>query len=96
MPIYDQSYLLLPSPPYSNLLFLFYSRGEALFFNYALVVAEVDQLEEVGLFSLRAIHRGSVRVMSNPRLCYPNAMHWGGIIRLPITSNVFKVKVVFG
>ncbi|KAK4305316.1 hypothetical protein Pmani_022790 [Petrolisthes manimaculis] len=65
-------------------------RGDALFSNYALVVSEMNELEEMGLSSLTTILRGSVRITHNPKLCYLNTIDWEAITRYPITPNVFK------
>lgn len=56
-------------------------RGHSLFVNYALVVYEMFELKELGLGSLTAILRGSVRIEKNQKLCYVDTVDWGSILR---------------
>lgn len=51
-------------------------RGRSLFHNYAFVVFEVFNLEEVALHSLKFIGRGAVRIEKNPELCFTQAIDW--------------------
>ncbi|XP_012280342.1 insulin-like receptor [Orussus abietinus] len=51
-------------------------RGHSLFFNYALVVFEMMHLQEIGLYSLTDILRGSVRFEKNPVLCNADTIDW--------------------
>ncbi|XP_014295647.1 insulin-like receptor [Microplitis demolitor] len=51
-------------------------RGHSLFINYALVAFEMMNLQEVGLYSLTDILRGSVRFEKNPMLCYVDTVDW--------------------
>ncbi|KOC66875.1 Insulin-like receptor [Habropoda laboriosa] len=51
-------------------------RGHSLFINYALVVFEMMNLQEIGLRSLTTIVRGSVRFDKNPALCYVDTIDW--------------------
>ena len=55
-------------------------RGQSLFFNYALVVFEMPDLEDLGLWNLRRIVRGAVRVERNPQLCYMDTLDWSTIL----------------
>uniref|UniRef100_A0A7N6FJJ3 Tyrosine-protein kinase receptor n=1 Tax=Anabas testudineus TaxID=64144 RepID=A0A7N6FJJ3_ANATE len=55
-------------------------RGNNLFFNYALVVFEMLQLREIGLYSLMNITRGAVRIEKNPDLCYLSTLDWSKIL----------------
>uniref|UniRef100_A0A4W4FH07 Tyrosine-protein kinase receptor n=1 Tax=Electrophorus electricus TaxID=8005 RepID=A0A4W4FH07_ELEEL len=55
-------------------------RGNALFFNYALVMFEMLQLKEVGLRGLVNITRGAVRLEKNPDLCYLSTLDWSKIL----------------
>ncbi|TMS20206.1 Insulin receptor [Larimichthys crocea] len=55
-------------------------RGNNLFFNYALVLYEMLQLKEVGLYSLMNITRGAVRIEKNPDLCYLATLDWSKIL----------------
>ena len=54
-------------------------RGNTLFQDYALVVYEMLELQELGLWSLSAILRGSVRIEKNYQLCYYNTVNWDHI-----------------
>jgi hypothetical protein len=60
-------------------------RGQRLFHNYALVVFEMPDLEELGLVGLTSIMRGAVRLEKNPNLCYI-----GTIDRPRITNSSHK------
>ncbi|XP_035217767.1 insulin-like peptide receptor [Stegodyphus dumicola] len=51
-------------------------RGNSLFHNYAFVVNEMYQLQEIGLSRLTDILRGSVRIEKNPGLCYVDTVDW--------------------
>jgi len=55
-------------------------RGQTLFFNYALVVFEMPDLENLGLGNLRSIVRGAVRIERNPRLCYIDTVDWSAVL----------------
>lgn len=55
-------------------------RGNNLFFNYALVLFEMLQLREIGLYSLMNITRGAVRIEKNPDLCYLSTLDWSKIL----------------
>ncbi|XP_039293585.1 insulin receptor [Nilaparvata lugens] len=51
-------------------------RGNHLFMNFALVIYEMRDLQEVGLYNLRTIVRGSVCIFKNTKLCYVNSVDW--------------------
>ncbi|GAB0095553.1 Insulin-like receptor [Sergentomyia squamirostris] len=51
-------------------------RGNQLFDNYALIVYEMMDIEEIGLISLTHIGRGAVRIQNNPSLCYVHTIDW--------------------
>ncbi|XP_012683817.2 insulin receptor b isoform X2 [Clupea harengus] len=55
-------------------------RGNNLFFNYALVMFEMLQLKEIGLYSLMNITRGAVRLEKNPDLCYLSTLDWSKVL----------------
>ncbi|CAL8355601.1 unnamed protein product [Lota lota] len=55
-------------------------RGRNLFYNYALVVFEMTSLKDVGLYSLRNITRGAIRIEKNPELCYLDSVDWSQIM----------------
>ncbi|KAF7989857.1 hypothetical protein HCN44_008531 [Aphidius gifuensis] len=56
-------------------------RGSTLFINYALVVFEMQNLQEIGLHSLTDVLKGSVRFEKNPQLCYVDTIDWNAITR---------------
>lgn len=51
-------------------------RGRELFHNFALILYELLDLEEIGLTSLQTIERGSVRIEKNDRLCFADRVDW--------------------
>lgn len=51
-------------------------RGQHLFYDYALVVFEMPDLEELGLQGMTRILRGAVRIEKNPQLCYIDTVDW--------------------
>ncbi|KAK7889502.1 hypothetical protein WMY93_025062 [Mugilogobius chulae] len=55
-------------------------RGNNLFFNYALVLYEMPQMRELGLYSLMNITRGAVRIEKNADLCYLATLDWSKIL----------------
>lgn len=54
-------------------------RGHSLLSNYALVIFEVFDLEEIGLHSLKYIGRGAVRFEKNTALCFTETVDWSRI-----------------
>ena len=62
-------------------------RGQRLFYNYALVVFEMPDLEDLGLWNLRQIVRGAVRIERNPRLCYLDTIDWSAVLSSRIVDN---------
>ncbi|KAM9460573.1 insulin-like growth factor 1b receptor [Clarias gariepinus] len=55
-------------------------RGRNLFYNYALVIFEMNSLTDIGLHSLHNITRGAVRIEKNPELCYLDSVDWSLIM----------------
>ncbi|KAM3610116.1 uncharacterized protein V6R79_025621 [Siganus canaliculatus] len=55
-------------------------RGRNLFFNYALVIYEMPSLKDIGLYNLRNITRGAMRIELNPELCYLDSVDWSLIM----------------
>ncbi|XP_014208001.1 insulin-like receptor [Copidosoma floridanum] len=51
-------------------------RGSHILYNYALVAFEMEDLQEIGLYSLTDIVRGSVRIDKNKRLCHADTIDW--------------------
>ncbi|CAH1796561.1 unnamed protein product [Owenia fusiformis] len=67
--------------------------GRHLFFNFALVVYEMEELKELGLKSLQVISRGSVIMDKNHNLCYLDTVDWDRIVINPVgTNSVFFYK----
>jgi len=56
-------------------------RGRELVSNYALIIYEMMHLQKVNLPSLNDILRGSVRIESNPNLCYVSTVNWEAICK---------------
>ncbi|MGH0164813.1 UNVERIFIED_CONTAM: hypothetical protein FKN15_047874 [Acipenser sinensis] len=55
-------------------------RGRILFYNYALVIFEMTNLKDIGLYNLRNVTRGSIRIEKNPDLCYLDTVDWSLIL----------------
>lgn len=55
-------------------------RGRNLFYNYALVIFELTSLKDIGLYNLRNITRGAIRIEKNPELCYLDSVDWSLIM----------------
>ncbi|KAH0546693.1 hypothetical protein KQX54_013740 [Cotesia glomerata] len=68
-------------------------RGHSLFINYALVAFEMMHLQEVGLYSLTDILRGSVRFEKNPMLCYVDTIDWDIIAKAGNGEHVIAVSL---
>lgn len=64
-------------------------RGKNLFYNYALVIFEMTNLKEIGLYNLRNITRGAIRIEKNSDLCYLSTLDWSLI--LDAVSNNYIV-----
>ncbi|XP_070542037.1 insulin-like peptide receptor [Ptychodera flava] len=61
-------------------------RGQELFYNYALVAFEMQDLREIGLHGLVTIQRGGVRIEKNPNLCYLDTVNFDLLVK-PETEN---------
>lgn len=71
-------------------------RGLHLYYNYALVVFEMPDLEELGLGSLTRIMRGAVRIEKNPRLCYVETIKWSALLSVNKADNfILQNKDIF-
>jgi len=66
-------------------------RGQVLFHDYALVVYEMMQLQELGLSSLTDIQRGSVLIEKNPNLCFVESIDWNSIAKAGRDGLFIKV-----
>lgn len=62
-------------------------RGQVLFFNYALVIFEMPDLEEIGLHSLTRIVRGGLRMEKNAQLCYIDTVDWQRVTSVKMADN---------
>ncbi|CAK9806830.1 Insulin-like receptor [Anthophora plagiata] len=63
-------------------------RGNILLTDYAFMVYEMQNLQEIGLKKLTEISRGSVRIEKNPTLCYTTTLNWDVIVSAG--ENVIK------
>ncbi|XP_063875014.1 insulin receptor-like isoform X2 [Scylla paramamosain] len=54
-------------------------RGMKLLYHYSLVIYNTH-LENIGLYNLRAILRGSVRIQNNINLCYVHTVSWDALM----------------
>ncbi|XP_062869073.1 insulin-like growth factor 1b receptor [Trichomycterus rosablanca] len=55
-------------------------QGRSLFYNYAVVIFEMTSLKDVGLYNLRNITRGAIRIEKNPELCYLDSVDWSRVM----------------
>ncbi|XP_012223767.2 insulin receptor-like [Linepithema humile] len=63
-------------------------RGDILLTDYAFMIYEMKNLQEIGLTSLTRISRGGVRIEKNPALCFTNTLNWSLIV--PAGENFIK------
>lgn len=54
-------------------------RGRTLFKDYALIIYEMLELENIGLSNLVLIERGNVRIEKNEKMCYVDTINWARI-----------------
>lgn len=67
--------------------------GEDLFENYAMILVDNPDLEDIGLSSLKRIKKGAVRIEGNDKLCYVNTVNWSLIVEDSyLNANYFKVS----
>ncbi|XP_076848316.1 insulin-like growth factor 1a receptor isoform X2 [Brachyhypopomus gauderio] len=66
-------------------------RGRNLFYNYALVIFEMTSLKDIGLYNLRNITRGAIRIEKNPELCYLDSVDWS-LIMVAEFNNYVKAN----
>lgn len=69
-------------------------RGRVLFHNFAFVVYEMMQLQEIGLTRLTDIVRGSVRIEKNPNLCFADTIDWDRICKGKTDRHYILVMTV--
>ncbi|XP_029159912.1 insulin-like peptide receptor [Nylanderia fulva] len=55
-------------------------RGDILLTDYAFMIYEMMNLQEIGLTSLSRISRGGVRIEKNPALCFTSTLNWSHIV----------------
>lgn len=63
-------------------------RGRNLFFNYALVIYEMPNLKDIGLYNLRNITRGAMRIEKNSELCYLDSVDWSLIMNAEFNNII--------
>ncbi|XP_034032455.1 insulin-like growth factor 1a receptor [Thalassophryne amazonica] len=63
-------------------------RGRNLFYNYALVIYEMTSLKDIGLYNLRNITRGAIRIEKNPELCYLDSVDWSLIMNAELINTI--------
>uniref|UniRef100_A0A672Z557 Tyrosine-protein kinase receptor n=1 Tax=Sphaeramia orbicularis TaxID=375764 RepID=A0A672Z557_9TELE len=63
-------------------------RGRNLFYNYALVIFEMTSLKDIGLYNLRNITRGAIRIEKNPELCYLDSIDWSLIMDAEVNNFI--------
>ncbi|XP_056317041.1 insulin-like growth factor 1b receptor [Danio aesculapii] len=63
-------------------------RGRNLFYNYALVIFELTSLKDIGLYNLRNITRGAIRIEKNPELCYLDSVDWSLILDAELNNFI--------
>ncbi|KAK2917886.1 hypothetical protein Q8A73_004632 [Channa argus] len=63
-------------------------RGRNLFYNYALVIYEMTSLKDIGLYNLRNITRGAIRIEKNPELCYIDSVDWSLIMEAEVNNVI--------
>ncbi|CAG9788294.1 unnamed protein product [Diatraea saccharalis] len=51
-------------------------RGKEVVYDYALIIFDMPDLKEVGLYSLMRIYRGGVIVWTVPQICYVHTINW--------------------
>ncbi|KAM8890940.1 insulin-like growth factor 1a receptor [Spinachia spinachia] len=67
-------------------------RGRNLFYNYALVIYEMTSLKDIGLYNLRNITRGAMRIEKNPELCYLDSVDWSLIMDAEFNNVINENK----
>ena len=65
-------------------------RGQRLFYNFAFVVFEMMDLEELGLIGLTVIERGAIRLEKNSMLCYIDTIDWTRISSVDPKDHFIK------
>ncbi|KAF7224513.1 insulin-like growth factor 1 receptor [Nothobranchius furzeri] len=63
-------------------------RGRNVFYGFTLVVYEMTSLKDIGLYNLRNITRGAVRIEKNPELCYLDSVDWSLIMDAEVNNVI--------
>lgn len=66
---------------------------ELLYDQYALIVLENRDLQNIGLISLLRVLKGSIRVESNPSLCFTHTINWVTILGNNTKQYYYVMKV---
>ncbi|XP_066448944.1 insulin-like growth factor 1 receptor isoform X2 [Eleutherodactylus coqui] len=67
-------------------------RGRNLFYNYAVVIFEMTDLKEIGLYSLKNITRGAIRIEKNSDLCYLSTVDWSLVLEAVYNNYIVGNK----
>ncbi|GJQ69970.1 InR [Trypoxylus dichotomus] len=67
-------------------------RGYQLLFGYSFVVFEMPSLQEINLYSLTDIVRGSIRIDKNPSLCFVETIDWTLIAHMKTGHFIKSIK----
>lgn len=67
-------------------------RGNILFESYALVVFQNHHLSDIGLYNLRSIVKGGVRIEKNSFLCFAESVNWKRILSPNATESEIVIK----
>ncbi|KAM9311927.1 insulin-like growth factor 1 receptor [Gastrophryne carolinensis] len=68
-------------------------RGRNLFYNYALVIFEMTDLKDIGLYNLRNITRGAIRIEKNSDLCYLSTLDWSLVLEAVYNNYIVGNKL---
>jgi hypothetical protein len=60
--------------------------------NYALIIYECSDLENIGLSNLKKIQRGSVKVERNEMLCFVDTIDWSSILHKDYSES-YSIEV---
>uniref|UniRef100_A0A3Q2CA13 Tyrosine-protein kinase receptor n=1 Tax=Cyprinodon variegatus TaxID=28743 RepID=A0A3Q2CA13_CYPVA len=67
-------------------------RGLNLFFGNALVIYEMNNLKDIGLYNLMNITRGTVQIEKNGELCYLDSVDWSLIMDSYVNNIITRNK----
>ncbi|XP_060804342.1 insulin-like growth factor 1 receptor [Amyelois transitella] len=63
-------------------------RGDKVFNDFGLIVYDMEDLKEIGLYNLLKIDRGGVIIWSVPQACFITTVNWKAIV--PMARRVFE------